>query len=223
MFFLSVCVNELYSCSTDNKVAYLTFDDGPKEEYLMPILETLDKHEIKATFFQVGDNAKRREDLVQLVIDQGHVLGIHALTDPHTKNEKIVTEEFVVIQDYFKERFNYETRICRFPYGSWWTTQEIADQMKEHNLLCWDWTIDGMEYQIYEPDYETQEFKNKEQLVNDILSITDENIEVILLHENQGTIDVLEDVILGLKKKGYQFDVWSEESHFPLNFGLDMD
>ena len=158
-----------------------------------------------------------------MVIDEGHVLGIHALTDPHTKNENIVTEEFVVIRDYFKERFNYETRICRFPYGSWWANQEIANQMKEYNLLCWDWTIDGMEYQIYEPDYTTQEYKTKEQVIDDILNAADEDIEVILLHENQGTLDVLEDVIRGLKKKGYTFGVWSEEIHFPLNFGLDMN
>ena len=112
----------LFGCGKKQKIAYLTFDDGPKENYLLPILDTLDKYDIKATFFQVGENAMKREDLVQMVIDKGHVIGIHALTDPHTKNENIVTEEFIVIQKYFKERFNYETRICRFPYGSWWAT-----------------------------------------------------------------------------------------------------
>ena len=54
------------------RVVYLTFDDGPIPEVTPWVLDTLDKYNIKATFFMVGDNARRHPWLVEEIKKRGH-------------------------------------------------------------------------------------------------------------------------------------------------------
>ena len=57
------------------KVAYLTFDDGPVPEATPAVLNILEKYGIKATFFMVGDNARRYPHLFEAVKAAGHSIG----------------------------------------------------------------------------------------------------------------------------------------------------
>ena len=59
------------------KAVYLTFDDGPIPEATPFILDTLKHYGIKATFFMVGDNARKYPELHQRVVDEGHRIGNH--------------------------------------------------------------------------------------------------------------------------------------------------
>jgi peptidoglycan/xylan/chitin deacetylase (PgdA/CDA1 family) len=61
----------------------LTFDDGPNPITTPRILDILDQHCIKATFFMVGIYAKARPDLVQDVARRGHIIGTHSYTHPN--------------------------------------------------------------------------------------------------------------------------------------------
>jgi len=56
---------------------YLTFDDGPIPESTPFILDTLKEHDVKATFFVVGENVKRYPDLFRRIISEGHRIGNH--------------------------------------------------------------------------------------------------------------------------------------------------
>lgn len=58
-------------------VLYLSFDDGPTPGVTEWVLETLDAHAAKATFFMVGRQAEAQPDLVQAVRDAGHSIGNH--------------------------------------------------------------------------------------------------------------------------------------------------
>lgn len=58
----------------------LTFDDGPVPLYTRQILDVLDRYRVKATFFCIGDNARRFPDLVQEIVARGHTLGNHTHT-----------------------------------------------------------------------------------------------------------------------------------------------
>src|SRR5712691_5101954 len=64
------------------KSVWLTFDDGPHASNTERVLRTLDKFKIKATFFVVGENARRLEDLVRKAFEQGHRIGNHSFTHP---------------------------------------------------------------------------------------------------------------------------------------------
>ncbi len=66
---------------TDDRVVWLTIDDGPSDE-TSAILDLLDTHGAKATFFLVGERATRRPDLVRELLRRGHGIGNHSATHP---------------------------------------------------------------------------------------------------------------------------------------------
>ncbi len=61
----------------ENFVA-LTFDDGPSETVTGQVLDLLDKHQVKATFFVSGENASRYPEIIREIIARGHTLGNHS-------------------------------------------------------------------------------------------------------------------------------------------------
>ena len=61
------------------KSAYLTFDDGPIPEVTPQVLGILDKYNVKATFFMVGDNVRRHPELLEEVRRRGHSVGNHTM------------------------------------------------------------------------------------------------------------------------------------------------
>ena len=64
--------------SAEEPLVALTFDDGPNEPYTSALLDTLDEHDVHATFFQVGRCAERYPDVTRRVVDSGHVLAGHS-------------------------------------------------------------------------------------------------------------------------------------------------
>jgi peptidoglycan/xylan/chitin deacetylase (PgdA/CDA1 family) len=62
------------------RVVALTFDDGPNEPYTSQILDILAAHDIRATFFHVGQCVERHPEVAARVIDAGHVVGNHSLS-----------------------------------------------------------------------------------------------------------------------------------------------
>lgn len=65
-----------------DKPLYLTFDDGPSWEFTAPILTLLDQYNAKATFFQIGYEARDHPYLVRRIARQGHALGNHSWSHP---------------------------------------------------------------------------------------------------------------------------------------------
>ena len=53
----------------NERAVYLTFDDGPIPEVTPWVLEILEKHHIKATFFMVGDNIRKHPDEYRMVVE----------------------------------------------------------------------------------------------------------------------------------------------------------
>jgi peptidoglycan-N-acetylglucosamine deacetylase len=66
---------------TDDKVVWLTIDDGPSDD-TPALLDLLDAHGAKATFFLVGDRAARRPDQAREIVRRGHDIGNHSMGHP---------------------------------------------------------------------------------------------------------------------------------------------
>jgi peptidoglycan-N-acetylglucosamine deacetylase len=64
------------------KEVILTFDDGPMPPVTRAILDTLDRHCTKATFFSVGKMALAYPGTIRNILDRGHTLGTHTWTHP---------------------------------------------------------------------------------------------------------------------------------------------
>ena len=65
--------------SQEQKVLYLTFDDGPSE-YTGELLDLLAKHNMKATFFMLDTEMKRNPEIVKRIVSEGHAVGVHGVT-----------------------------------------------------------------------------------------------------------------------------------------------
>lgn len=64
-----------------DRTVWLTIDDGPSDD-TAPILDALDAHGAKATFFLVGARAAQRPELVREILHRGHDIGNHSTTHP---------------------------------------------------------------------------------------------------------------------------------------------
>ena len=68
-FFRALYPQAIFRMDPNERAVYLTFDDGPIPEVTPWVLELLEKHNIKATFFMVGDNIKKHPDEYRMVVE----------------------------------------------------------------------------------------------------------------------------------------------------------
>lgn len=204
----------------DNKVAYLTFDDG-LSSFTENILDTLKKYNVKATFFVNG--YRGRYSLFPRIVDEGHTLGNHTYSHEWSavyKNPACFKEQIVKLNDIIKDKTGYTPTVFRFPGGSntpkcgsvnysdpkWQSTEAeqykllyaAFDILKDLGMKYFDWNVssgdaEGVEY-------------TTEQLVSNVLKgAGNKNTIVVLMHEKKMTADALPKIIEALKDKGYTF------------------
>jgi peptidoglycan/xylan/chitin deacetylase (PgdA/CDA1 family) len=127
------------------KVIYLTFDDGPHPEITAWVMDELKKHQIKATFFCVGENLKKHTETANQLLTQGHQIGNHTMH--HIKGWKHNND------DYLKDIENCETeireiheqldiekaqpRLFRPPYGQIKPSQIKLLRTKGYEIIQW--------------------------------------------------------------------------------------
>lgn len=68
--------------ATDRREIWLTIDDGPDPDDTPKILDLLDRHGAKATFFVIGERAARWPEFVREIVRRGHEIGHHTHTHP---------------------------------------------------------------------------------------------------------------------------------------------
>ncbi|MCU5380451.1 polysaccharide deacetylase [Bacillus cereus] len=201
------------------KVAYLTFDDGPGK-YTSELLNILKENDVKATFFLIGPNIHQYVKEVKRESMEGHYVGMHSMTHnykPLYKENKYVIE-MKETQKVIENIIDYKPTLTRPPYGSTGFTENISNQIVENQLKVWDWTIDSFDWKFTKLPLE----QSVPQIVNNVVSKATQNREVILLHDiHQQSVKAVPFIIKGLKEKGYEFEPYSESSHFPLNFWHD--
>ncbi|MEA5464460.1 chitin deacetylase family protein [Leptothoe sp. PORK10 BA2] len=71
----------LFFVETEQPVIALTIDDGPHGETTEAILDVLERHGVKATFFMLGGAVPGNEAVLQRLVTEGHELGNHMMTD----------------------------------------------------------------------------------------------------------------------------------------------
>ena len=117
--------------ASDGKIC-LTFDEGYENGYTAPILDTLKEKNVKAVFFVTYDYCRTAPELVQRMIDEGHVVGNHTWSHPSLPDcsQKDVWAEITKLHDYVKSEFGYEMTLFRFPKGEF--SERTLDDV--HNL-----------------------------------------------------------------------------------------
>lgn len=197
------------------KIAFLTFDDGPSNTVTPKILNILKSNNINATFFIIGKQIENNPEAKKILLDEyreGNAIGNHTYSHNYQRlypNRIVNTNNFMsdieknndILKSVLGDDFN--TRIIRFPGGhmSWKGTEGIDNILGEKGYKYIDWNV-------LTGDSEGKP-KTKEELINRYnQTINGKDNVVILMHDTsamQNTADVLQNIITDLKNKGYEF------------------
>jgi peptidoglycan-N-acetylglucosamine deacetylase len=175
--------NYVWNISTNQKVIYLTFDDGPIPVITEFVIDTLAEFKAKGTFFCVGENIQKHPKIFEETIKAGHSIGNH--TFHHLKGWKTMDETYVkdieLCQNQLKIHKYISTKnILRPPYGRIKSTQA---------------KILAVSYKIFMWDVLTYDFDEK----------LDEKkcLENAIKHTKKGSIVVFHDSLKAEKKLRY--------------------
>lgn len=131
--FRNLYPSALYRIETRRKEVFLTFDDGPIPEATPWILDCLDRYDAKATFFMVGDNARRYPHLLRDVRERGHAIGNHTMH--HLQAARVNTRDYLA--DVAEADAYLHTPLFRAPHG--WLRRPQATALRRHfRLVMYD-------------------------------------------------------------------------------------
>ncbi|HZX75291.1 MAG TPA: polysaccharide deacetylase family protein, partial [Cyclobacteriaceae bacterium] len=105
----------MWRIPTEEKVIYLTFDDGPVPGPTEFVLDTLEKNQSLATFFCIGDNVLKNPSVFRKITEKHHAIGNHTFN--HLKGWKYSTKEYVENTTKCAEVIGKENSLFRPPYG----------------------------------------------------------------------------------------------------------
>lgn len=178
-----------------DKVIALTFDDGPNTETTNEVLDVLEKHQVVASFFLIGNNIDDESaKSVKRAYDLGCEINNHSKS--HGYMDKMTAEEINAEYDYVDQKVfeitGEHTKFFRPPYIA------VGEEMWENidvpfisGIGCNDWD-----------DKVTAEMRVK---------IIERNVKdgcIILMHDAQGnhiTVEAIDELIPKLKEQGYKF------------------
>lgn len=182
----------------EKKNIYLTFDEGYEAGYTPQLLNTLKENQVKATFFITAHFVNTQPDLVQQMIEEGHIIGNHTVNHksmPELTEDKIKTE-VMDLHQVINEKFNYEMKYIRPPKGEYSEkTLQVTNQLG-YTTVMWSFA-----YEDWNEDKQPDEQSAKKKVLDNL-----HNGEIMLLHGNSKTnTNILDSVIKEAKNMGYEF------------------
>ncbi|WP_024992897.1 polysaccharide deacetylase family protein [Phocaeicola paurosaccharolyticus] len=123
----------LWRMDRNDKSVYLTFDDGPIPEITPWVLDLLDKYQIKATFFLVGDNVRKHPEEFKMILERGHRVGNHTFN--HIRGFEYLSENYLANTDKANELIKSD--LFRPPHGHmrWVQYYTLRDK---YRIVMWD-------------------------------------------------------------------------------------
>jgi len=119
----------------------ITFDDGPNPTMTPKLLDLLDRHKARATFFVIGQYARQHPDLLRETAARGHVIGNHTDSHPNLfwSSGSQTRDELHRCQDAIATALNAPPRFFRPPFG--WRNPWLAAAARDLNLQVVTWTL----------------------------------------------------------------------------------
>lgn len=128
----------IWRMAKNEQCIYLTFDDGPNDIVTNEVLDILRKNKIKATFFSVGENAKKFPEVMDRIVSEGHSIGNH--TYNHLKGWTSPIEEYIEnVEKCQMQLLNHDNcNLFRPPYGRITKKQGKALIDLGYKIIMWD-------------------------------------------------------------------------------------
>lgn len=184
--------------SREERAIALTFDDGPHPIYTDKILDVLEKHDVKATFFAIGINAENYPAPLLRAFEEGHEIGNHTYNHKNLRNMKYESM-LMEVSDASKKIYDltdYGVNLIRPPQGA--MNAQFLSMAEElgYRIVLWD--VDTRDWAG----------ESAEGMVKNILENTD-NGDIILFHDYhphaENTVRALDAVIPLLREQGFRF------------------
>jgi len=184
----------------------LTFDDGPSES-TPALLDLLERHKARATFFMCGKNVERLPRIARLVAEAGHEIGNHSDTHPRFDfcSATLIEQELAAAQEKIAQHTGVTPKYFRAPYGVRWFGLRSAQ--KRLGLLGVMWTIIA------------RDWKWSAERVSSLLLERCGNGDVVCLHDGRtlapapdirATLEAVRVILPRLQQKGLRFETMSE-------------
>ena len=187
----SVIKNVFWRINPAEKVIYLTFDDGPNSRVTPLVLDILDRFEVKATFFCVGENVSRLPDVFDEVKRRGHTVGNHTFN--HLKGFEYATDYYV--RNVEKANGYIKSDLFRPPHGQIKPSQ-IKALKDDYRIIMWDFITYDYDKRI-EPEKIIAEVKKRSR-----------NGSIVVFHDSlkaeKNVLQVLPEALRFWKENGYE-------------------
>ena len=175
----------------------LTFDDGPHKTLTPVILEALDAHCTKATFFMVGQRALTYPDMVRTVARRGHTIATHTWTHQDLakiEHDAAITEIELGISAVQKALGEPAAPFFRFPYLS--NPKEMSAHLRERNTAIFSIDVDSLDFKT----------RSSTAVVRKVMKeLEAKGKGIILFHDIQpSTAGALKTLLGELKANGYR-------------------
>jgi peptidoglycan-N-acetylglucosamine deacetylase len=192
--------------ASDRPSLALTFDDGPSES-TQDLLELLDRHRVRATFFQCGAPVRRLPSVARLVVSAGHEVGNHSDTHAsfYRRSAAGIYAELAAAQAAIVEASGVTPSLFRAPYGVRWFGLRAAQ--KRLGLTGVMWTAIGLDWKLPAAGVAAR------------LSAAATRGAIFCLHDGRdlkpnpdirATLEAVARLIPELKDRGYHFETVSE-------------
>ncbi|MEU6412841.1 polysaccharide deacetylase family protein [Microbispora sp. NPDC046933] len=153
----------------------LTYDDGPNPSNTTTLLNTLKANGLRATMFNIGQNAQNNPSLVRAQIDAGMWVGNHSWTHPHLTqmSSSQIQSELQQTQQAIQQATGSAPKLFRPPYGETNSTLKSIEQQLGLKEILWD-----VDSQDWNGASTTQIVQAASQL---------QNGQIILMHDQYAT------------------------------------
>lgn len=178
---------------------YLTFDEGYENGYTPKILDVLKEKGVSAVFFVTLSYAKAEPELIQRMIDEGHVVGNHSARHPNMTQISMeeMYAEVADLHNYISENFGYDMYLFRPPEGAFSERSLALLQKMGYRTVCWSFA-----YADWDPKNQPEHQKAFERVTKSV-----HDGEVFLLHAvSETNTAILGDVIDYVRNEGFTFE-----------------
>ena len=189
-----------------DKVAYLTFDDGPSAN-TYKLLDMLDKYKVKATFFVNGNADENYKPMYQEIVKRGHSIGMHSYThifEQVYESLDSFKEDTERIHKFLLDTTGVDVKLYRFPGGS---STSRTTQIKKYIQYLDSQGIEYFDWNVSSQDATVQELPTQVIIDSVLNGLNNQDKIVILFHDfslKNTTIESLKTIIPALKKQGYE-------------------
>lgn len=192
--------NANFIAPADEKVIYLTFDEGYEYGCTPDILATLKEKDVQAVFFVTKPYVEGDPELVQQMIDDGHEVGNHSVTHPSAglPSETVEQQQNEITENhqYVKDNFGYDMHLFRYPAGKFSEQSLAIINNLNYKSLFWSFA-----YLDYDVENQPDEAESLQKLVDHLHPGA-----IFLLHAESWTnTHILGNFIDQARAAGYEF------------------